>query len=624
MKIYCDIIMFMDMNYFDPSAIELLMDNMKQGIVYVDKEQKIRVCNNTAKDFTGITFDFDLEHDAGQIVEGDIVVIADNSIGGDDGNLNRHLLEKLNIYDENIEKGQMFVAVGVYGNTKIDPRYKYLKEQPMDTPFKISATYLGFEITTLVDTSKRTTVITVNDMVFRLDYYSEIGNMVVIDGGTGRIKFFQAKGYSVRKEDISSLLEGGKFGNKSKGMKPPNIVGTPILDIFHESELTDKIFEIIDGNCEAINNTLFEINKRPFICNIIPWRKESQILGAFLLINDVGQLETILNERDEILKQIEDDNKQRQSFIDSYPDDAFSAFLGVSNKAREVKYMAYKASQSKFNVIITGASGTGKSKLAKEIHALGNPNSPFIEVNCNAIAPTLFESELFGYVGGAFTGAKSEGKVGFFEAANNGTIFLDEIGEIPLDIQVKLLHVLQDKIIYKVGSSKPIKVNVRVIAATNKDLQDEVLRGNFRQDLFYRINVFPIEIPPIKERKPDLYLLINQILKSVCQNYELLPKQFSGGAWQKLIGYNWPGNVRELENVIERAVTICEGNIIYPEHLRFGHDHSKRTMKDLLEEEEKHILEAVLFRFDGDKKKAMDELDLSKSVFYSKLKKYGL
>lgn len=166
--------------------------------------------------------------------------------------------------------------------------------------------------------------------------------------------------------------------------------------------------------------------------------------------------------------------------------------------------MAWKAANSRFNVILTGESGTGKSKLAREIHNAGeDPGSPFIEVNCNAIAPTLFESELFGYVRGAFTGAKSEGNVGYFEAADGGTIFLDEIGEIPPEIQVKLLHVLQNKIIYRVGSSKPVKVDVRVIAATNKNLEEEVAMGRFRQDLFYRINVFPIDIPPLRERKAD-------------------------------------------------------------------------------------------------------------------------
>ncbi len=225
---------------------------------------------------------------------------------------------------------------------------------------------------------------------------------------------------------------------------------------------------------------------------------------------------------------------------------------------------------------------------------------------------------------GTFTGAKTEGKLGFFEAANRGTIFLDEIGEIPLDIQVKLLYVLQNKIIYRVGSSKPIKVDVRVIAATNTNLEEEVAMGHFRQDLFYRINVFPIDIPPIRERKADLYLLINQILKKACDTYGLEPKQFSGEALQKLISYNWPGNVRELENAIERAITLCESNIIYSEHLRIGKGAIPTTMKEMLAKEEERILEMTMIKYNGDKQKAMDELDMSRTVFYDKLKKYNI
>jgi len=184
--------------------------------------------------------------------------------------------------------------------------------------------------------------------------------------------------------------------------------------------------------------------------------------------------------------------------------------------------------------------------------------------------------------------------------------------------------VLQNKIIYRVGSSKPIKVDVRVIAATNKNLEEEVAQGRFRQDLFYRINVFPIDIPPIRERKGDLYLLINHILKDLCDNYGLEPKQFSGEALQKMISYNWPGNVRELENAIERAITLCDTDIIYSEHLKIGKGTIPTTMKEMLAKEEERILEMTLLKYNGDKNKAMAELDMSKTVFYEKLKKYNI
>lgn len=614
------------MNNYDAKAIELLMDSMNQGIVYVDTAQKIQICNRKAKEITGIVIDAHVSHEAGQIAEGDIVIIADNKLGEDDGNLGREELALLNINDMDIRDGDMLVAVGVYKNKKIEPEFKYLREHQLNVPLHLDVNYFGFHIAASIDTEKKETSIVVNDLSYKMNYYSSVGNVVIIDGTTGDIKFFQAKGYSIRNEDAGDLLRGQKYYGKDPEDTDLDVTGRRFLDLFDQSTLSERLFAVLAGQEEQIRNHLYEINKRPFICNIVPWRKaeSNHIEGVFLLIQDAEHLENLLDDRNEIIKQIEAKNEDKTETELSYPENAFEGFVGKSHKAREVKYMAYKASKNRFNVIITGESGTGKSKLAREIHMMGNPDSPFVEVNCNAIAPTLFESELFGYVGGAFTGAKTEGKLGFFEAANRGTIFLDEIGEIPLDIQVKLLHVLQNKIIYRVGSSKPIKVDVRVIAATNTNLEEEVAMGHFRQDLFYRINVFPIDIPPIRERKADLYLLINQILKKACDTYGLEPKQFSGEALQKLISYNWPGNVRELENAIERAITLCESNIIYSEHLRIGKGAIPTTMKEMLAKEEERILEMTMIKYNGDKQKAMDELDMSRTVFYDKLKKYNI
>lgn len=614
------------MDNYDAKAIELLMDSMNQGIVYVDGAKRIQICNRKAKEITGIVIDTHVSHKAGQIAEGDIVIIADNKLGEDDGSLGREELALLNINDMDIRDGDMLVAVGVYKNKKIEPEYKYLREHQLNIPMSLDVNYFGFHIVASIDTEKKETLIVINDIAYRLGYYSSVGNVVIIDGTTGDIKFFQAKGYSIRKEDAGNLLRGQGYYGKDPEDTDQDVTGRRFLDLFDQSALSERLFAVLAGQEEQISNHLYEINKRPFICNIVPWRKAERqnIEGAFLMIQDAEHLENLLDDRNEIIKQIEAKNEDATDRDLSYPKDAFEGFVGKSHKAREVKYMAYKASKNKFNVIITGESGTGKSKLAREIHMMGNPGAPFVEVNCNAIAPTLFESELFGYVGGAFTGAKSEGKVGLFESADRGTIFLDEIGEIPLEIQVKLLHVLQNKIIYRVGSSKPIKVDVRVIAATNKNLEEEVALGHFRQDLFYRVNVFPIDIPPIRERKADLYLLINQILKKACDTYDLEAKQFSGEALQKLISYNWPGNVRELENAIERAITLCESNIIYSEHLRIGKGSIPTTMKEMLAKEEERILEMTMIKYNGDKQKAMDELDMSRTVFYDKLKKYNI
>ncbi|MBN7773065.1 sigma 54-interacting transcriptional regulator [Clostridium aminobutyricum] len=611
-------------------ALENIMDHLSKGLVYVDSNGRIQACNQKAKTITGIIFEQPATHESGQLKEGDIIIIADNKLGEDDGELDPADLSWLNIHDKNIKKGDMLIGIGVYKNSEIEPIYKYLREHQLRNPFKLDVNYLGFHISAMIDTANHEISISINGFEFTLPYFSSIGHMVAIDGSRGHIKFFQAKGYSVRKETIGNLLRGGSFMPKlpqSGGMDQLSVIGVQFLDLFEESDLSRKIFRILEGKEQPVQNVLYEINKRLVVCTIFPSvssTDERETEGVYLLIEDASALEELLEDRNSLIEEIEKKHKQHLEHQKEFPEEVFQNFVGASSKTRETKYLAYKAAHTKFNVLITGESGTGKSKLAREIHDIKNPKAPFVEVNCNAIAPTLFESELFGYVGGAFTGASSSGKAGFFEAADGGTLFLDEIGDLPLEIQVKLLHVLQNKMIYRVGSSKPVQVDVRIIAATNKNLQEEVRKGGFRQDLFYRINVFPIEIPPLRERKGDLYLLINQIMRNVCAYYGMDIKQFSGEALRKMLSYHWPGNVRELENVIERAITLCETNLIYPEHISISQEVHPKTLKELVEREEARILENALFAFNGDKRVMMQELDISKTAFYEKIKKYGL
>jgi transcriptional regulator with PAS, ATPase and Fis domain len=404
-----------------------------------------------------------------------------------------------------------------------------------------------------------------------------------------------------------------------------NVIGSKVKDIFEQGEFTGYIETILSGTEKQIRNAFCDINKRLTLCSFYSVEGSSgEIEGVLIKVRDLSELDQLLDDRNRIIEEVEKKNVSFYELHADFPEGAFKNFVGSSYQINEVKYLAYKASKTKFNVIITGESGTGKSQLAFEIHQMYNKSAPFVEVNCNAIAPSLFESELFGYVGGAFTGASPSGKAGYFETADGGTIFLDEIGDLPPEIQVKLLYVLQNKTIYRVGSSKPIPVDVRVIAATNRDLEREVAEGRFRQDLYYRINVFPITIPPLRERKSDIYLLINKILKKICTRYNVAPKQFSGEALNKMLNYNWPGNVRELENTIERAITLCESNLIYPEHINIntGEDHT--TLKQMLADAEIRIIESALRQYNGDKQQVMKHLDVSKSVFYDKLKKYNI
>lgn len=236
--------------------------------------------------------------------------------------------------------------------------------------------------------------------------------------------------------------------------------------------------------------------------------------------------------------------------------------IGESEPIQRLKELIKKVSVTEATVLITGENGTGKELIAQELHRLSNlSKQPFIKVNCAAIPETLIESEFFGHEKGSFTGATQK-REGRFELANNGTILLDEIGELPMSLQAKLLRVLQEKEFERVGGTKTIKVNVRVIASTNRDLLEEVKKGNYREDLYYRLNVFPIHSPALRERKDDVLLLAEQFLARHCAKHGIQLKGFAKDAKSAIEKHDWPGNVRELQNCIERAVILSDPNTL--------------------------------------------------------------
>ncbi|MCP4293047.1 MAG: sigma-54-dependent Fis family transcriptional regulator [bacterium] len=310
--------------------------------------------------------------------------------------------------------------------------------------------------------------------------------------------------------------------------------------------------------------------------------------------------------------------------------------VGNSPRMREVYKMVEKISATNATVLINGESGTGKELIAQSIHQHSERcDGPFVAINCGAIPETLLESQLFGHIKGSFTGADRDHD-GFCRQANGGTIFLDEIGETPHAIQVKLLRMLQEREIYPVGSSKPIKVDVRVVAATNRDLEQEVADGNFRIDLFYRLNVIPLVLPPLRNRTEDIPLLVDHFLRQLC------PKEYNGTlssmmnefCLNALNTYSWPGNVRELENVIERASIIRDDTVITMNDLPM--DLQDRTTAEntsgamtvggnitLDDLEKAHIL-GVLELTSGARKQTSEILGINASTLYRKLKKYGV
>lgn len=313
---------------------------------------------------------------------------------------------------------------------------------------------------------------------------------------------------------------------------------------------------------------------------------------------------------------------------------SFSNIIGESAAIKEVKLRAAAVAKSPSTVLITGESGTGKELFARAIHQGSlRSNAPFIPVNCSAIPDTLLESELFGYEGGSFTGAKSSGKPGLFEMASGGTIFLDEIGDMPMNLQVKILRVLQEKTIQHIGGTKEIPVDVRIIAATNQNLHQKMLEGTFREDLYYRLNVIPITIPALRERSEDIPLLVNFL----CQKYSTIlghtVDSITEEALSTLLHYPWPGNVRELENTIEYAINYTfEQNTIdvaaLPKWIRTPDTVAPRFSPLTLsaaEAEKKQLADLLAAKGSSvsAKKEIAASLHISLATLYRKLKKYG-
>lgn len=301
----------------------------------------------------------------------------------------------------------------------------------------------------------------------------------------------------------------------------------------------------------------------------------------------------------------------------------FKDIVGKNVLFQETVRQGLIAARSDSNVLLLGESGTGKDVLAQAIHNESyRRNGPFVAINCGAIPREILGSELFGYVEGAFTGAKKGGNPGKFELANGGTIFLDEIGEMPLDMQTWLLRVLEDKNVMRIGGSDIIPIDVRVIAASNKDLALEVEKGRFRKDLYYRLNVITIRMIPLRERKDDIPLLIEHFLQRFNQQLGRNVTEIDSAAMQKLLDYSWPGNVRELQNVIERTINLCQESTIRLEHL--PREITATTEDRPVENFEKQLITKLLRIHMGNISKVAAEMGMSRSTIYRKIRKYGI
>jgi DNA-binding NtrC family response regulator len=307
----------------------------------------------------------------------------------------------------------------------------------------------------------------------------------------------------------------------------------------------------------------------------------------------------------------------------------FGKLIGLSPKMQRIYRTIEKVSTHDYPVLVLGESGTGKELVARSLHLLGpRKDGPFVPVDCSSLVPTLIESELFGYVRGAFTGAL-QSKQGLLEAANGGTVFLDEIGDMPTDLQARLLRALQEREVKPVGSTERRRINVRIVAATNRDLEAAIQAGTFRQDLYFRLNVVQIKLPPLRDRKSDIPMLVAAFLEKYSPSDEAV-RCISSDTMRRLMAHDWPGNVRELENAIERAVAMSSGPVIHvadlPSNLQISASERVPGRDEFLplEELERRAILRTLRETSGDKVAAARMLGIGKTTLYRKLKQYRL
>lgn len=397
------------------------------------------------------------------------------------------------------------------------------------------------------------------------------------------------------------------------------------------SNILGESMELISQNDFLMNEEIFTLkinnNEYNVAGKIIPLKSFNKVKSNAFIFEDVKKI-----------------SKNIVEFTGNNNIITLDSIIGCSNATKTLKEDIKKIATTNSTVLITGESGTGKELVARSLHSQGDRrDKPFVVINCSAIPDTLLESELFGYVKGAFTGANQNGRIGKFELANSGVIFLDEIGDMPLYLQAKILRVIQEKKIERIGSNKSIDLDIKIIAATNVDLEKKITEQKFRRDLYYRLNVIPIKLLPLRERKEDIIPIVNNLIKK----YNILSSKyvhsFDENVKTALLNYDWPGNVRELENVIELMINMCENNNVLtadllPDNILNQTPCSKSSFKNLdlkidnyeledFEKIEKEYIEKALIKYGEDtegKKLIAKKMNIGLTTLYRKMKRFNI
>lgn len=436
---------------------------------------------------------------------------------------------------------------------------------------------------------------------------------------------------------FDSLYDGVLITDENSIVKYINSAYTRITDVQYEDIVGMKLDDIRPGSQlpvavktgQKLLGVRRTVGNSEYIVNMVPIIEDNHIIGGISIlneINDIYKLTVELEKSTRLIKNLKDQVKQIKRTKYSFED-----IINEDEQSKATIFLAKKIAEKDMNVLITGESGTGKELYAQSIHnASHRSNQPFVAINCATLENNLLESELFGYLDGSFTGAKKGGKIGLFEKANGGTLFLDEISEIDYKLQAKLLRVLQEGVIRPIGGVTELPIDVRIIAATNKDLEIMIEENKFRKDLFYRISVFSLNLSPLRDRRDDIPCLIDSVLNEITVKYKT-SMEITDDTLKLLYNYNWPGNVRELKNVIEYAAMMTDNNSITQANLpkRIQDEGIKnnlieiKPLADVARETELNEIRKALLKY-GDsvegKKMVAKSLGISLASLYNKLK----
>jgi PAS domain S-box-containing protein len=440
--------------------------------------------------------------------------------------------------------------------------------------------------------------------------FDSIYNGVMVTDVDGRITHFN-KPY-------------GKF----LGLDPEAQIGRHCTEVVENTRM-----HIVARTGRAEINQSQELKGQNMVVQRIPIRKDGQVVAVFgqVMFKDVRDVRKLANRLSLLESKVKLYEEELLSLRSTRY--TFKSIIGDSESIHRLKKEALQAAANAFPVLITGESGTGKELFAQAIHhASARKVHPFVRINCAAIPRDLLEAELFGYEKGAFTGARSSGKPGKFELAHRGTIFLDEIGDLPLEMQPKLLRVLEDKAFERVGGTTVLRSDFRLIAATNQSLEQLMADGRFRKDLFYRLSVIPLPIPPLRERREDILPIAEELLRQLEQEANLEGVAFGPKAAAMLTGYDWPGNVRELSNVLERTAATLTGKTIRSADLPFylsrsikkGDPKGEASIRAAQVRAEKTAIRRALAETDYNKARAARLLGIHRTLLYKKMNKYGI